>query len=105
VGRQLSVVCGAPIERRSLLVVETIEQRALHPAVRHRFERGMAPPLGEDLIRVGGASRWASGRQLAVVADGRVIATPAVRGTLDQGEIAVRVERERVDAAYAALHE
>lgn len=43
------------------------------------------------------------GRRLALVADGRVIATPTVRGTLDQSEIAVRVPRAHVEAAYAAL--
>ena len=59
----------------------------------------------EGRARLREATEGADGRQLAIVAAGRVIATPSVRGVLDREEIAVRVERDRVDAAYAALHE
>jgi len=59
----------------------------------------------EGRARLREATRGADGRQLAVVADGRVIATPGIRGALDQSEIAVRVERDRVNAAYDALRE
>ncbi len=59
----------------------------------------------EGRARLREATQGADGRRLAVVADGRVIATPGIRGALDQSEIAVRVEPERVHAAYEALHE
>lgn len=57
----------------------------------------------EGRARLREATARDDGHQLALVADGRVIATPTVRGVLDQSEIAVRIERARARAAFAAL--
>lgn len=59
----------------------------------------------EGRVRLREATAGDADRALALVADGRVIATPTVRGALDQNEIAVRVASAQIDAAYAALHE
>lgn len=59
----------------------------------------------EGRIRLREATAGDADRSLALVCDGRVIATPSVRGALDQNEIAVRVPPAQIDAAYAALHE
>lgn len=59
--------------------------------------------LDEGRDRLREATATDEGRRLALVADGRVIATPTVRGELDQSEIAIRVPRAHVEAAYAAL--
>lgn len=49
------------------------------------------------------ATRDADGTTLALVADDVVIATPTLRGALDQTEIAVRIERPYVRRAFRAL--
>ena len=59
----------------------------------------------EGRVRLREATASDADRELALVAEGRVIATPTVRGALDQNEIAVRVPPAQIDAAYAALHE
>jgi preprotein translocase subunit SecD len=59
----------------------------------------------EGRVRLREATAGDADRELALVAEGRVIATPTVRGPLDQNEIAVRVAPAEIDAAYAALHE
>jgi preprotein translocase subunit SecD len=56
---------------------------------------------GRARLREGTAR--ADGRRLALVAAGRVVATPLVRGVLDQGEIAVRVPAAQIEAAFAAV--
>jgi preprotein translocase subunit SecD len=83
--------------------------RASHVAHVQLLESGEGERLvvlqlhDEGRVRLREATATDEGRRLALVADGRVIATPTVRGVLDQNEIAVRVERAHVEAAYAAL--
>jgi preprotein translocase subunit SecD len=57
----------------------------------------------EGRVRLREASAGASGRRVAVVAAGAVVATPILRGVLDQSELVVRVEPARVEGAYAAI--
>lgn len=57
----------------------------------------------EGRERLREATAHDEGRTLALVSDGRVVATPSVRGALDQNEIAVRIEPAQADRAYAAL--
>jgi preprotein translocase subunit SecD len=59
----------------------------------------------EGRVRLREATEGEADRALALVVDGRVVATPTVRGALDQNEIAVRVAPAEIDAAYAALRE
>lgn len=59
----------------------------------------------EGRVRLREATEGEADRALALVVDGRVVATPAVRGALDQNEIAVRVAPAEIEAAFAALHE
>jgi preprotein translocase subunit SecD len=59
----------------------------------------------EGRVRLREATAGEADRSLALVVDGRVVATPTVRGVLDQNEIAVRVAPAQIDAAYAALGE
>lgn len=59
----------------------------------------------EGRVRLREATAGETDRTLALVAGGRVVATPTVRGALDQNEIAVRVPSDQVEAAYAALSE
>ncbi|GAB4209200.1 MAG: hypothetical protein OHK0013_28360 [Sandaracinaceae bacterium] len=57
----------------------------------------------EGRVRLREATLRTEGRRLAVVAGGHVVATPVVRGVLDQTEIAVRVPAADLEAAFAAL--
>jgi preprotein translocase subunit SecD len=57
----------------------------------------------EGRARLREATARADGRRLAVVASGRVVATPVLRGVLDQSEIAVRVPAAQLEVAFAAV--
>lgn len=57
----------------------------------------------EGRVRLREAAAGASGRRVAVVAGGTVVATPTIRGVLDQSEILVRVEPSRLERAYDAV--
>jgi preprotein translocase subunit SecD len=84
---EVQLVTGADGAR--LLVLQ------LRDEGRVRLREATASDEGQSVSRVD--------RRLALVADDRVIATPTVRGVLDQNEIAIALDDAQVDAAFAAL--
>jgi preprotein translocase subunit SecD len=57
--------------------------------------------VGRDRLRE--ATEGAAGRQLAIVAGGRVIAAPTVRGPLTESEAYVAVPADHLESAFTSM--
>lgn len=104
---------GEPLPRawsaETVLLEPGAVLRAPHVARVQLLESGAGERLlvlvlhEEGRARLREATTEASGRRLALVAGGRVLATPSVSGPLDQREVAIRIAEAHVDRVFEEL--